>query len=67
MASDEPREGRRSGFRPARPLTGYRDIGAPGARHTRQASARAWVILVVLILLYLGVVLTIYFVEPGLR
>jgi hypothetical protein len=66
MAADEPREEGRSRLRPARPLAGYRDVGAP-ARHTREASVRAWVILVVMILLYLGVVLTIYFVEPGLR
>ena len=59
---------RRRRLRPARPLYGYRDIGAPaGARHSRQAVTRAWVILAVLILIYLGVVLTIYFVEPGLR
>jgi hypothetical protein len=59
---------RRRRLRPARPLYGYRDIGAPaGARHGRQAVTRAWVILAVMILLYLGVVLTIYFVEPGLR
>ena len=52
--------------RPARPLYGYRDIG-PAARHTRAAEVRAWVILTLLIVLYLAVVLTIYFVEPGLR
>ena len=47
---------------------GYRDIGAPaGARHSRRAVIRAWVILAVMILLYLAVMLTIYFVEPGLR
>jgi hypothetical protein len=59
----------RSGrLRPARPLYGYRDIGAPaGARHGRRAITRAWLILAVMILIYLGVVLTIYFVEPGLR
>jgi hypothetical protein len=62
---DERESGRR--LRPARPLYGYRDIGAPGARHTRQAVVRAWVILAVLIVLYLAVVLTVYFVEPGLR
>ena len=67
MAVEDRGEGRGRGFRPARPLAGYRDIGAPGARHTRQASVRAWVILAVLILVYLAVVLTIYFVEPGLR
>jgi hypothetical protein len=59
---------RRRRLRPARPLYGYRDIGAPaGARHSRQAVTRAWVILAVMLLIYLGVVLTIYFVEPGLR
>jgi hypothetical protein len=69
MATEEQGEGRRRGrgLRPARPLSGYRDIGAPGARHTRQASVRAWVILIVMIVLYLAIVLTIYFVEPGLR
>jgi hypothetical protein len=61
-------ERRRRRLRPARPLYGYRDIGAPaGARHGRQAVVRTWVILVVMIVIYLGVVLTIYFVEPGLR
>ena len=63
MADD--RQGRR--FRPARPLYGYRDIGAAGARHTRGATYRAWAILAVMIVIYLAVVLTIYFVEPGLR
>jgi hypothetical protein len=53
--------------RPARPLYGYRDIGAPGARHSRRAVTRAWVILAVMIVVYLAVMLTIYFVEPGLR
>jgi hypothetical protein len=53
---------------PAQPLTGYRDIGPPaGVRHTRQAVVRAWMILAGLIVLYLALVLTIYFVEPGLR
>ena len=53
---------------PGRPLVGYRDIGAPpGARHSRRATVRAWLILAVMIVLYLAVVLTIYFVEPGLR
>jgi hypothetical protein len=47
---------------------GYRDIGAPpGARHTRRAVTRAWLILAVMLLVYAGVMLTIYFVEPGLR
>jgi hypothetical protein len=55
-------------LRPARPLYGYRDIGAEaGARHTRRHVTKAWLILAVMILLYLAVVLTIYFVEPGLR
>jgi hypothetical protein len=56
MAEDVPRRRR---LRPARPLHGYRDIGAPGARHTPQAVTRAWVIL--------AIMLTIYFLEPGLR
>ena len=63
MAQQRPR--RR--LRPGRPLYGYRDIGASGARHTRRATVRAWVILAVMIVLYLAVMLTIYFVEPGLR
>jgi hypothetical protein len=55
-------------LRPGRPLSGYRDIGAPeGARHSRRAVYRAWLILAVLVVLYLAVVLTIYFIEPGLR
>jgi hypothetical protein len=62
------RERRRRRLRPARPLYGYRDIGAAaGARHSRRATIRAWVILAVLIVLYLAVMLTIYLVEPGLR
>jgi hypothetical protein len=66
MPDEQARRRRR--FRPARPLYGYRDIGAPaGARHTRQAVTRAWVILVLMIVIYLGVMLTIYLVEPGLR
>ena len=67
MASEEQGGRRGRGFRPARPLAGYRDIGAPDTRHTREASIRAWVILIVMIVLYLAIVLTIYFVEPGLR
>ena len=58
---------RRRGLRPGRPLSGYRDIGAPDARHSRRAIYRAWLILAIMIVLYLAVVLTIYFVEPGLR
>jgi hypothetical protein len=62
------REPRRRRLRPARPLYGYRDIGAPeGARHSRRAVTRAWLILAVMLLLYAAVMLTIYFVEPGLR
>jgi hypothetical protein len=55
-------------LRPARPLYGYRDIGAAaGARDTPRARRRAWLILAVMILIYLALMLTIYFVEPGLR
>jgi hypothetical protein len=61
----ERSRGRR--LRPGRPLYGYRDLGAPGARHSRRAVYRAWVILAVMIVVYLAVMLTIYFVEPGLR
>jgi hypothetical protein len=60
-------DGRMRRFRPARPLYGYRDIGAAGARHTRRATYRAWAILAVILVIYLAIVLTIYFVEPGLR
>ncbi len=63
MAEERPR--RR--LRPARPLYGYRDIGAAGARYSRRAVVRAWAVLAVLIVIYLAIVLTIYFVEPGLR
>jgi hypothetical protein len=62
--AEEPRRRR---LRPARPLYGYRDIGAAGARHTRRAVTRAWVILAFMIVIYLAIVLTIYFIEPGLR
>jgi hypothetical protein len=54
-------------LRPGRPLYGYRDVGASGARHSRRAVYRAWVTLAVMIVLYLAVALTIYFIEPGLR
>jgi hypothetical protein len=65
MAPEEPQ---RRGLRPARPLYGYRDTGAAaGARHSRRAEVRAWLILAVMLLIYAGVMLTIYFVEPGLR
>jgi hypothetical protein len=53
--------------RPGRTLYGYRDIGAAGARHSRRATVRAWVLVAVMIVLYLAMMLTIYFVEPGLR
>jgi hypothetical protein len=58
--ADEP------GQRPARPLVGYRDVGAD-VRHSRRAEIRAWVILAVLAAIYLGWTLVIYFLEPGLR
>jgi hypothetical protein len=62
------RERRRRRLTPARPLYGYRDIGAAaGARHSRRAVIRAWLILAMMILFYVAIVLTIYFVEPGLR
>jgi hypothetical protein len=52
--------------RPARPLAGYRDVGED-VRHSRPAIIRGWVILAVLVLLYFGWTLTVYFLEPGLR
>ena len=52
--------------RPARPLAGYRDVGE-GVRHSRPQIIRAWVILAILVLLYFGWTLTVYFLEPGLR
>jgi len=52
--------------RPARPLVGYRDVGED-VRHSRPQMARSWIILVVLVLLYFGWTLTVYFLEPGLR
>jgi hypothetical protein len=51
---------------PARPLLGYRDVGAD-VRHTRAAVVRAWVILAILAVLYLAWTLIVYFLEPGLR
>jgi hypothetical protein len=53
--------------RPARPLVGYQDTGAEAARWSRRSVTRAWIILAVLALLYLGWTLTVYFLEPGLR
>lgn len=61
MASDPA--GKR---RPARPLFGYRDIGAD-VRHGRGAVTKAWIVLAILIVLYLAWTLTVYFLEPGLR
>ncbi|TML17022.1 MAG: hypothetical protein E6G33_04090 [Actinobacteria bacterium] len=53
--------------RPARPLVGYRDTGGEEARFSRASVTRAWIILAVIALLYLGWTLTVYFLEPGLR
>ncbi len=53
--------------RPARPLFGYRDVGGPDVRHSRNAMTRAWIVLAVMIVLYLAWTLTVYFLEPGLR
>ena len=53
--------------RPARPLVGYQDTGEEGARWSRRSVTRAWIILAVIALLYLGWTLTVYFLEPGLR
>jgi hypothetical protein len=50
----------------ARPLVGYRDVGED-VRHSRGSLVRAWIILAVLVLFYLGWTLTVYFIEPGLR
>ena len=52
---------------PARPLEGYRDIGAADEREDRTAVIRSWLILAVMILIYLGWTLTVFFLEPGLR
>jgi hypothetical protein len=52
--------------RPARPLFGYRDVGED-VRHTRRAELRAWLILALLALLFVGWTLIVYFLEPGLR
>jgi hypothetical protein len=54
-------------LRPARPLFGYRDVGGGDVRHNRSAVVRAWLILAVLMALYLGWTLIVYFLEPGLR
>jgi hypothetical protein len=52
--------------KPATPLIGYRDVGQD-VRHSRRAISRAWIILAIMVLVYLGWTLTVYFVEPGLR
>jgi hypothetical protein len=52
--------------RPARPLFGYRDVGDE-VRHSKRSELRAWVILGLIALFYLGWTLTVYFLEPGLR
>ncbi|MDX6449021.1 MAG: hypothetical protein QOK13_999 [Gaiellaceae bacterium] len=52
--------------RPARPLFGYRDVGAD-VRHSRSAMNRAWIFVAVMVVLYLAWTLTVYFLEPGLR
>jgi hypothetical protein len=52
--------------RPARPLFGYRDVGE-GVRQSRRGEMRAWLILALIALVYLGWTLTVYFLEPGLR
>ena len=54
--------------RPARPLvrlSGHRGRG--GALVAGGRSIRAWIILAVIALVYLGWTLTVYFLEPGLR
>jgi hypothetical protein len=51
---------------PARPLSGYRDIGQD-VRHSRRSVGRAWIVLALMILMYLVWTLSVYFVEPGLR
>jgi hypothetical protein len=53
--------------RPARPLVGYRDTGEQEARDSRGSIIRAWIILALIALFYLGWTLTVYFLEPGLR
>ena len=52
--------------RPARPLVGYRDVGED-VRHSRGSLFRAWIILAIMVLFYVGWTLTVYFIEPGLR
>jgi hypothetical protein len=57
---------RQRGLIPSRPLLGYRDTGEE-IRHSRGATMRAWIILAVIAVFYLGWTLTVYFLEPGLR
>ena len=45
---------------------GYRDVGED-VRYSRRAISRAWIILAIMALVYLGWTLTVYFIEPGLR
>jgi hypothetical protein len=51
---------------PARPLTGYRDVGH-AVRHSRRSVIRAWAILAIFVASYLLWTLLVYFFEPGLR
>ena len=51
---------------PARPLTGYRDVGGD-VRDSRSARIRSWVLLAIMVVLYLALFLPVYFLEPGLR
>jgi hypothetical protein len=60
--ADEPQPTQR----PTRPLVGYRDVGEH-IRHGRDAVIKAWLILLILMLIYLGWTLTVFFLEPGLR
>ncbi len=62
MAEREPERG----VGPARPLVGYRDVGEE-IRQSRRSMIRAWIILAVLMALYLGWTLVVFFLEPGLR
>lgn len=52
---------------PARPLEGYRDIGAEEEHVPRASLVRSWLILALLVIIYLAWTLTVYFLEPGLR
>ena len=45
---------------------GYRDVGED-VRYSRRAISRAWIILAIMALVYLGWTLIVYFIEPGLR